>query len=221
MKKSYLLLITIIMLAAIGCGRTQTDSIQETEEIMTEITEETESNDSSTIEGIILEQSFETELDDWGSITFASIAPEGDSNQPSFVLLKDEKVIYTFPQTSKSITDIFKQVNAIKFTDFNADEKKDVLVLVQYSDGINIWNEPIIFLQENADNMMYLNYPDLSSYKIEVDTTEGVPFYRDMLLEEYLSKQYRTESISDMEGSWLDYIEYLDSLYNGNMSTEK
>lgn len=176
---------------------------------------------TNSVEGIIENQTFEIELDEWGKVTFASIEPKNNSNKPNFVLIKNGEIVYEFPKTEISNSDTFEQVSGVKFTDFNMDEKKDILVLIEYSNGENTWNVPVVFLQEFSDNMIYLDYPELESYKIEADTVNGVPFYRDLLLEEYAGKQYRTGTLSDMEGLWLDYVDYLEGLYYQNRSIEK
>ena len=101
------------------------------------------------------------------------------------------------------------------------DGKKDVLLLLQYCNDGDSWNMPVIFLQENPDNMMYLDYPNLESYKVEAKTENGTPFYRDTFFEEFLGKQHLTEKLSDMEGVWTDYVEYLDSISGATMDIQK
>lgn len=109
----------------------------------------------------------------------------------------------------------------VKFSDVNMDGKKDVLLLLQYCNDGDSWNMPVIFLQENPDNMMYLDYPNLESYKVEAKTENGTPFYRDTFFEEFLGKQHLTEKLSDMEGVWTDYVEYLDSISGATMDIQK
>lgn len=204
-KKNVVILLVTIMLGITGCGEKKADAIQDTEvSENTKVVENTELTSSeqtdldvgNSLDRIIENQTFEVELDDWGKVTFASMTPESNSNEPDFVLLKDGKIIYTFPKTEHSNSDNFEQVNAVKFTDYNMDGKKDILILVQYSYEGQAWSEPIIFLADTA-------------------------FSRDALLEEYLSKQHLTENIADMEGTWPDYMEYADSLNDGSLSVEK
>ena len=68
----------------------------------------------------------------------------------------------------------------VKFSDVNMDGKKDVLLLLQYCNDGDSWNMPVIFLQENPDNMMYLDYPNLESYKVEAKTERfiGILFWK-------------------------------------------
>ena len=103
----------------------------------------------------------------------------------------------------------------------NMDGKKDILLLLQYSNDGDSWNMPVIFLQENPDNMMYLDYPNLESYKVEAKTENGNPFYRDTFLEEFLSEQHLTEKLSDMEGVWTDYVKYVDSISGATKDIQK
>ena len=88
-------------------------------------------------------------------------------------------------------SDSFGQASGVKFSDMNMDGKKDILLLLQYSNDGDSWNMPVIFLQENPDNIMYLDYPNLESYKVEAKTENGNPFYRDTFLEEFLSEQLK------------------------------
>lgn len=197
----FLLLLVFLLIAMPACAKREDNRPNEQ---MNEEIPETE------IEGLIEEQSFEVELDGWGKVTFASIAPVNPGGAPEFVLAKDNEIIYTFPGIDRA--DTFVQISAVSFEDYNEDGKKDVIVLAEYSNGVNTWNEPCIFLQENPDNMLYLNYPFLESYMRKGEAGEGPSFYRDTLLEEYLSKQRLTEKVSDITGTWADYVEYVDGL---------
>lgn len=172
------------------------------------------------VEGMIKEQSFETELDDWGAVFFASIEPADGGKEPVFELLQKGEVVYTFPNADKSTGNIFTGVSAVTFRDYNQDGKQDVIVLAAYSDGSHEWKEPIIFLQEYSDNMFYLDHPGLESYRIEGETGNGPSFYRDTFLEEYLSAQGKTDSIAGLAESWKDYVEYADSCM-GILSAER
>lgn len=172
------------------------------------------------IEGIIKEQSFETELDGWGKVYFISAAPENGGETPRFLLARGAEVVYTFPEDSNSPGDKFETVSAVAFQDYNKDGKKDVIALVSYSNGESRWNEPRIFLQENSDNMFYLDHPELESYRVEGKAQDGASFYRDTFLEEYLSAQGLTECMADLSESWADYVEYADNL-SGVFSAEK
>lgn len=172
------------------------------------------------LEGMIQEQSFETELEGWGKVFFASLTPQGAGRRPQFLLIKDGKTVYTFPEAHKEPEGGFMAVSAVAFQDYNADGKKDVLVLSAYGDGERQWNEPLIFLQENSDNMFYLDHPELEDYRIEEKAQEGPSFYRDAFLEEYLMEQSLTGSIAELSGSWADYVDYADSC-SGIFSVER
>lgn len=166
----------------------------------------------SAIEGMIAEQSFNVELDDWGKVMFVSVAPEGTKGAPHFILVKDGKTVYTFPESAFPKSDEFMEVSAVSFADYNMDGKKDVIVLIRYQYGASAWSEAQVFLQENPDNMFYMDYPDNESYRIDAPTGNGPAFYRDSLLEEYLLTQRLTDTVSDVMGTWPDYIDYVDGL---------
>lgn len=170
-------------------------------------------------ENIIEEQSFEVELDGWGKVIFASASPLDGRGEPGFFLFKNGEKVYTFPENPTAKTDEFAEVSAVSFTDYNGDGKKDVIVLVSYRNGGDTWSEAEIFLQENSDNMFYMDYPDMESYRLEAKSEAGPSFYRDQFLEEYLSAQRYTEKISDITGTWASYMDYVGNL-NGFWDTE-
>ena len=234
MKKNILFGLIILSFVLAGCKQ----DVKEEKEASTEVTKElsggqeevTETPEHTEIPGqntqsfkgrVIENQTFEIQLNDWGMVTFTSVAPEENSNDPEFLLVKNDKVIYEFPEIKADASDSFKQISGVKFSDVNMDGKKDVLLLLQYCNDGDSWNMPVIFLQENPDNMMYLDYPNLESYKVEAKTENGTPFYRDTFFEEFLGKQHLTEKLSDMEGVWTDYVEYLDSISGATMDIQK
>lgn len=169
------------------------------------------------VEGVIAEQSFEVELDDWGTVMFASIAPADGIGGARFVLAKDGAVVYTFPESRTS--DEFVEVSAVSFLDYNEDGRKDVIVLTRYRNGTAVWSEADVFLQENSDNMFYMDYPDMADYRHDAPTQNGSAFYSDSLLEEWLLTQRMTDTVADIKGTWLDYVNYVDSL-NGYLSID-
>ena len=228
MKKNILFGLIILSFVLAGCKQEAKDAKEASTEVLKElsggqeaVTETPGQNMQSLKQRVIEDQTFEIQLDDWGMVTFTSVAPEENSNDPEFLLVKNDKVIYEFLKIKVDASDSFKQISGVKFSDVNMDGKKDVLLLLQYCNDGDSWNMPVIFLQENPDNMMYLDYPNLESYKVEAKTENGTPFYRDTFLEEFLGKQHLTEKLSDMEGVWTDYAEYLDSISGATMDIQK
>ena len=219
MKKNIIFGLIIVSFVLAGCKQEAKDAKEASTEVLKElsggqkaVTETPGQNMQSLKQRVIEDQTFEIQLDDWGMVTFTSVAPEDNSNKPEFLLMKNDKIMYEFPEITAAISDSFGQVSGVKFSDVNMDGKKDILLLLQYSNDGDSWNMPVIFLQENPDNMMYLDYPNLESYKVEAKTENGNPFYRDTFLEEFLSEQHLTEKLSDMEGVWTDYVKYVDSI---------
>lgn len=90
-------------------------------------------------ERIIPDQSFDTELNDWGTVRFVSYAPDADFEDVSFFLLKDNDVVYAFPYCYKdNRTDdfgLFDSVAAVGFCDVNHDDNMDVIVITNYITG--------------------------------------------------------------------------------------
>lgn len=213
-KAGIILLMAVLSFGVTGCGKSDGEIVAEPQ---------WESVDGTKVpfaEGMIPEQSFETELDGWGKVFFASVMPQGESGTPGFMLIKNGETVYTFPETSISPDGKFEAVSAVAFQDYNKDGKKDVIVLAEYGSGESRRNEAMVFLQENSDNMFYLDHPELKDYKVDGKTETGPSFYRDTFLEEYLSKQKLTERMADLSDSWADYVDYADSLA-GSFSTER
>ena len=69
------------------------------------------------VEGMIAEQSFEVELDDWGNVLFVSAAPADNKGEPHFVLVKGGSIVYTFPESRFPGSDDFVEVSAVAFTE--------------------------------------------------------------------------------------------------------
>lgn len=233
MKKFWIGALLILFILGInGCGKKEENVVREPEWETVEEEKETkpvgegsgigladdevekkrdEENYGDLVEELIENQSFEVELDEWGEVFFAAALTD-ESKQPRFMLLKNHEVVYTFPETSKSLDDKFLEVSAVAFRDYNGDGKKDVIVLITYTDGQEMWNEPQIFLQDNSDNMFYLDHPELEGYQVEGPTETGTAFYRDTFLEEFLRKEGMTDSVAALADSWVDYVDYADSL---------
>lgn len=184
MKKNILFGLIIISFVLAGCKQDAKEEKEASTEVskelsggQEEVTETPEQNTQSFKGRVIEDQTFEIQLDDWGMVTFTSVAPEENSNNPEFLLVKNDKVIYEFPKIEADASDSFEQISGVKFSDVNMDGKKDILLLLQYCNDGDSWNMPVIFLQENPDNMMYLDSPNLESYKVEAKTENGTPFY--------------------------------------------
>ena len=129
-------------------------------------------------EGQILEQSFEVELDGWGKVIFAAFEPEefsGNSiwayGDARFMLLKNDRVIYTFPGCYNDIEtgaenvlagQQFGQVLSVAFRDYNEDGRTDILLILEYAgvQGNEIdrpWQEVRAYTQEEGEKEFHLD----------------------------------------------------------------
>lgn len=238
-KRKTAAMIIFLLFCIVGCGKNDESVVEAPQWEKVDKAEEgdaadgnesfadTEGEDGSGAErqtaavaGLIGDQSFEVELDGWGKIFFASVAPADGKGTPRFLLLRDGETVYTFPETSEGAGGHFVRVSAVAFQDYNNDGKKDIIVLVTYGNGEDEWNEPEIFLQENLDNMFYLDHPELADYRTDGMEKGKEGFYRDTFLEEYLRKQRLTGSMAELTESWTDYVDYVDSL-QGIFSDER
>lgn len=92
---------------------------------------------------VITEQSFEVDLNDWGEVRFVSYLPAYDTlwEDVSFVLAKDNQIVYHFPayfennSTENDSVGMFDSVEAVGFQDIDGDGAKDVIVVVNYVTG--------------------------------------------------------------------------------------
>ena len=92
---------------------------------------------------VITEQSFDVELNDWGEVQFVSYLPTYETlwEDVSFVLAKDNQIIYYFPEcyennsTENDSVGMFDSVEAVGFQDIDGDGAKDVIVIINYATG--------------------------------------------------------------------------------------
>ncbi|MCM1122958.1 MAG: hypothetical protein NC416_10270 [Eubacterium sp.] len=88
----------------------------------------------------ISEQSFDVWLDGWGAVTFVScMPPSHDYEDASFFLVKDDRILYEFPDLCEDNNTIdyrgmFDRVGAVGFRDVNGDQKNDIIVITYYSE---------------------------------------------------------------------------------------
>lgn len=83
----------------------------------------------------IPEQSFQVELNEWGTVDFVSgYYGEGRTRDLTFYIEKNEDVLYELP-TEEADRGLLDQVQAIGFRDVNKDGKKDVIAIYTYYSG--------------------------------------------------------------------------------------
>lgn len=124
-----------------------------------------EEGTSGLLEGQIAGQSFETELDGWGRVTFGAFAPpeyefaeDGQTvfGDVKFLLFSGEQTLYTFPGETEDnlLPDLtrFSQVLSAAFRDYNEDGRADILLLLEYtgSDG-SPFNRVRAYTQEEGE----------------------------------------------------------------------
>jgi outer membrane murein-binding lipoprotein Lpp len=157
MKKKVILLAAALLCGCLlaGCQKTKGDQLtpdtvtseegQIKVESFNEKNEEKESSQSEISldeKRIIPDQSFEVELNEWGNVRFISYAPEAgaDFEDVSFYLMKDNKVVYSFPyygenNRTDTYAGLFDSVESVGFRDVNDDNLKDIIVIINYITG--------------------------------------------------------------------------------------
>ncbi len=88
----------------------------------------------------IEEQTFDVTLNPLGQVTFASYRPDTSGNPLAdvvFTIEKDGQVILRLPGASEDNvgTELFEQVEAVAFPDYNGDGYDDIIVIIQYCFG--------------------------------------------------------------------------------------
>ncbi|NNJ31746.1 hypothetical protein [Lacrimispora defluvii] len=156
MKRKVILLAAAILTLSLaaGCQKQKDESLPRESETTSGIDIKNEEAVSSSDNGspgldvkldenrIIPEQSFLTELGDWGDVRFVSYGPAAGSDfeDVSFYLMKNGKVVFVFPYYGENnktdqYAGLFDSVEAVAFHDVNGDNLKDVIVIINYITG--------------------------------------------------------------------------------------
>lgn len=149
MKRECIIISGILLWAALaGCGSindsTQDEMpgiviMQQEEEIKQPESSEKESENAA--RGNRIEaQSFDVTLRPLGEVTFASYAPENDENplaDVAFMIEKNDETVLRLPgETEDNInTEVFYQVEAVSFLDYNHDDYDDIIIIISYYSG--------------------------------------------------------------------------------------
>ena len=134
-------------------------------------------------EYMILEQSFDVSLNDWGEVTFVSCMPMPDSDgytdphaDVSFYLLSGEQIIYRFPYVNYREGIIASPgVSFVTFTDVNEDGKDDAVIGILYSGvGYMQQDDPRMEIRvyiDNGDEFVHDKSQFNESGGLDYDTT--------------------------------------------------
>lgn len=92
-------------------------------------------SDKKEIMSIIVEQSFNVKLENWGEVKFISskINNDGPFQLGHFLVNKSNDILYSFPILEYWN---FENILAVSFKDINQDGFKDIIVIANYSAGI-------------------------------------------------------------------------------------
>ncbi len=146
MKRKVILLAAAILTLSltVGCQKQKNENLPQESETTSglDIKNETGLDVKLDENRIILEQSFHTELGDWGDVRFVSYGPAAGSDfeDVSFYLMKNGKVVFAFPYYGENnktdqYAGLFDSVEAVAFHDVNGDNLKDVIVIINYITG--------------------------------------------------------------------------------------
>lgn len=119
----------------------QSEQLKQDEQPLDEEDDE-QAQDKLDADRIIEEQSFQVELNDWGTVRFVSYEPESSKRDlhedATFYLLRDEEILYQFPYIGENHTSGYGHywdVKFVMFMDTNADGKEDVVIGAEYMTG--------------------------------------------------------------------------------------
>ena len=122
-----------------------------------------------------LEQTYDVSLADWGNVTFVTCNPfkMGYFVDATFYLVKDEQVLYKFPDRFPhndiiGYIGVFDGVGTVVFQDINNDQKEDIIIMSYYLMGIGpdgMTPRPGATIYIASDNSFYI--PEELEEKIE------------------------------------------------------
>ena len=144
MKRKVILLAAAILTLSLtaGCQKQKDENLPQESETTSGIHIKNETDVKLDENRIILEQSFHTELGDWGDVRFISYGPAAGSDfeDVSFYLMKNGKVAFAFPYYGENnktdqYAGLFDSVESVAFHDVNGDNIKDVIVIINYITG--------------------------------------------------------------------------------------
>lgn len=124
----------------------------------------------TTIPGRIADQCFQAELEGQGKVTFVSCAPEQsvqETEDAEFWLERDGGKQYSFPWVMEGNCrpgQRFVQVREVRFQDYDGDEKKDVMILVEYAPLTGDEDPETI-----TEVRLYRNHPDQKEFVLDTD----------------------------------------------------
>lgn len=113
-----------------------------------------------------LEQTYDVSLADWGNVTFVTCNPfkMGYFVDATFYLVKDEQVLYKFPDRFPhndiiGYIGVFDGVGTVVFQDINNDQKEDIIIMSYYLMGIGpdgMTPRPGATIYIASDNSFYI-----------------------------------------------------------------
>ncbi len=123
---------------------------------------------------IIEDQTFDINLGDgWGDVTFTSYEPDVSvysTQDVTFSLVKDGETLYKFPAVAENnflSREIFNQVVAVGFRDYNDDGSDDVIIIVEYKPIVSA-GDGETFLQVR----LYRNCAGEGRFVLDIDRAE-------------------------------------------------
>ncbi len=140
-------LVTLLCVLLIGCGAENTaqgerDIEQSTQNQTIAGSQEAEVETGKSDDGYsrgeqIAEQTFDLNLEPIGQVTFASYLPDDSENPLAdvvFLIEKDGEVLSQLPGVSEDNvnTEMFCQVEAVNFSDYNYDGCDDIILIISY-----------------------------------------------------------------------------------------
>ena len=129
---------------------------------------------------VITEQSFDVELNNWGEVQLVSYLPTYETlwEDVSFVLAKDNQIIYYFPECYENNSTENDSVEAVGFQDIDGDGAKDVIVIINYVTGAGPQDNGFVIQHDLMDELMEnmkeddISIPAICDYVTLMETNE-------------------------------------------------
>ena len=153
---------------------------------------------------VIADQSFDLDLEGWGALRFVSCEPGNAADTPHFYLMREGKIVYTFPWEDRGgERGDFESVRFVAFPDIDGDGRKDVVIgvgtLLEQADAPARYCRVNIFFDRGDRFELATDITDQVNAALPSGETE----YGDVmkLVEETPEKEKSGENASDLVGN--------------------
>lgn len=181
----------------------------------------------------IEEQTFDVTLDGWGNVTFAAFMPKENKDGDGdviFKLMRNGETAFDLPgitEDNRRREQHFIKVAAAAFKDYNADGKKDIIIINEYapqSQPEKPYHEVRLYTQAGMGREFFLEGGPLTEYLMKNHYSDSIRQVMEGIEEYQAAQKAGTEAkagdaaqqvqlIAEHAGQWTDTMEEEGVLY--------